>query len=385
MTASVKSSVGPSITVSHFQDSGELDSRPVTLENILGGGKLTRAQLYWVLLLGGWLIKGTFDVLTLAIFRPRVLPLFLSELMYVSVAVLVTHLYRLLIRRWRWVELSIVAAIVRVVMGSLILGYGVISALMAFLVRKTGLSQFQRPVSFWDDMLAFAYDATTFLVVWSIFYFLVHYFENAQRSQSEKMSFAIAAKDAQMRSLLAQLNPHFIFNCLNSLRGLIAEDAPQATHMVTELSQILRHSLRSGTLATVPLSEELTSLKAYLSLEAVRFEERLQTELDIDPESLKCEVPPMLVQNLVENGIKYGIARRPQGGKIQVVTRRNGEVLTIVVINTGQITESAESTHMGLANARERLRLLYGERASLIVNNAPGECVEATVKLPAGI
>jgi LytS/YehU family sensor histidine kinase len=193
---------------------------------------------------------------------------------------------------------------------------------------------------------------------------------------------AVAVKDSELRALLAQLNPHFIFNCLNSLRALIVEDPPRAQTMVDQLSSILRYSLKSGSVETVPLRDEIEAISAYLKLELIRFEDRLQVSMDIDPATLAAEIPPMLLQTLVENGVKHGISRLAQGGEIRVVSRVEPAGLRLQVINSGQLTPAGNTTHIGIDNARERLRILYGAAASLALKNLDSKSVLAEVSVP---
>jgi LytS/YehU family sensor histidine kinase len=152
--------------------------------------------------------------------------------------------------------------------------------------------------------------------------------------------------------------------------------------MVTQLAAILRYSLQSGKALTVPLGEELEIVITYLQLEAIRFEERLAINMQMAPETLSIQVPPMLLQSLVENGVKHGIEKLPQGGKISVTSRMNHNTLKIEVMNSGRLLERSDSTQIGLANVRERLRLLYGDGAALVLRNDGPDSVLAEITIP---
>jgi LytS/YehU family sensor histidine kinase len=183
------------------------------------------------------------------------------------------------------------------------------------------------------------------------------------------------------------VNPHFIFNSLNSLRALIDEDPARARQSVTQLANLLRYSLQSGQQETVPFEDELRVVNDYLSLEQVRHEERLRVRLDIAPETLLLPVPPMLLQTLVENAVKYGISTRPEGGEIAIIARCEGGALRLTVTNPGEVataatTARATSTGLGLHNAAERLRLLFGERATLQLWAETPSLVVAEAVLP---
>ena len=151
--------------------------------------------------------------------------------------------------------------------------------------------------------------------------------------------------------------------------------------MVTSLSDLLRYSLRSDRAHTVTLAEEMQIVDEYMSLERIRFEERLRIERELDPASLEVRVPPMLVQTLVENAVKHGIAERAEGGVIHIRVRVEGRRVAIAVTNTGTMRAPPNENGHGLRNTIDRLRLLYGDAASLTLTDASGDTV-ASVTLP---
>ena len=230
-------------------------------------------------------------------------------------------------------------------------------------------------------------NGTGLLVGWHCIYFFYHLFDRLNRSEIERLRLATTVKESELRALKSQVNPHFIFNSLNSLRALIEEDPARARQSVTQLSNLLRYSLQSGQLETVPFEDELRVVNDYLALEQVRHEERLQVRLDVAPETLALPVPPMLLQTLVENAVKYGIATRPEGGEIAIIARCVSGALSIQVTNPGSLAAigsptSAASTGVGLRNAADRLRLLFGERASLRLRAESPSLVVAEAILP---
>ena len=156
---------------------------------------------------------------------------------------------------------------------------------------------------------------------WLVIYFSVH---GRRRREALQLELAVVSRDAQLRSLRAQINPHFLFNSLNSLRHLILADPQRAVTMVTGLADLLRYSLASDRSDMVPLGDELAIVDEYLGLEQVRLEERLRVERAIEPAALPARVPPMLVQSLVDNAIKHGIATLPQGGLVRLSARIDG-------------------------------------------------------------
>ncbi|HUR59087.1 MAG TPA: sensor histidine kinase [Opitutaceae bacterium] len=226
------------------------------------------------------------------------------------------------------------------------------------------------------------------LTGWLCVYFFYHLFDRYNRLQIEQLRLATHAKESELRALKSQVNPHFIFNSLNSLRALIDEQPDRARQAVTQLANLLRYSLQSGSLETVPFEDELRIVNDYLALEQVRHEERLRVRLDIAPETLTLPIPPMLLQTLVENAVKYGISTRPEGGEISILARRENDALRLQVSNPGELASAARaassntSTGLGLRNAAERLRLLFGDRASLQLRAGTPEIVIAEAILP---
>jgi LytS/YehU family sensor histidine kinase len=180
------------------------------------------------------------------------------------------------------------------------------------------------------------------------------------------------------------VNPHFLFNSLNTIRGMIVEDAAVAQDMVTRMANILRYSLQREKTSTVPLEREMEIVADYLAIESIRFDDRLSVRMEIDPAAAHAQVPSMLVQTLVENAVKHGIGARTEGGEIVIRASIRDGALSIDVVNSGQLSAPREgATQIGLQNARERLRLLYGEHASLRLENRGSTTVAAMVLIPA--
>jgi len=192
----------------------------------------------------------------------------------------------------------------------------------------------------------------------------------------------LALSEAELRGLEAQINPHFLFNSLNSIRGLVIENPPLAQDLITRLANILRYNLHRNASHTVPLDSELEAAADYLALECARYEDRLRVRFCIDPATRLMAVPPMLLQTLVENAVKHGIATLPGGGELVVRSTVEDGTLVIEVDNPGQLAEEEpRRPRLGLNNIRERLRILYAGRAGLHLAARDGR-VAATVRIP---
>ncbi|HSR98254.1 MAG TPA: histidine kinase [Kofleriaceae bacterium] len=337
------------------------------------------ARRYWTCQLAGWFIYDALWLLPGFSTGETIVPVgrvLLGCVIQSVIAIAWTHLYRHVIRKRGWVALGPGKLLPRVVAACVVVGVAMsVSCIpLGYLYGPAG-----RPLRVW---LPFAIPALAFSVsLWSGIYFGVHYFDRWRRAERDKAELAVAAAEAKLHSLMSQLNPHFLFNCLNSVRALIVEDPARAHTAVTALSNLIRYSLQATHVATVPLSAEIDMVKTYLVLEGIRFEERLRCEIDMAADTRAVPVPPMLVQSLVENGVKHGIERLPEGGTIEVASWLDGDALCVRVRNSGRIVERPGSTRVGLRNARERLRLLYGERASVAMRE-DGASVVADLSVP---
>lgn len=219
------------------------------------------------------------------------------------------------------------------------------------------------------------------LVVWG---WVAIYFAATQGSiRRQELESENRLKQAELDNLKTRLNPHFLFNSLSSIRSLIAENPERAQRAVGELAEVLRSAMLSERQQLIAFGKELEVVQHYLAIEKIRFEERLQVEFEITGATDKQTMPPMLLQTLVENAIKHGIAKRSAGGNIRITAGREGNHFIIHVDNTGQITETHSDSGFGISGTLRRLSLLYGEKASFRIGNISESTVRATVKIPA--
>lgn len=215
-----------------------------------------------------------------------------------------------------------------------------------------------------------------------LFYLLAIALHYALLAMQSSRKAEILAREAELKALKAQINPHFLFNSLHSISALTAVDAGRARDMCIRLSDFLRSSLRLGERVTIPFSEELALTRNYLDVEQVRFGQRLRVAQDIDAGCGDCEVPPLLVQPLVENAIKHGIATLVDGGEISMSARRSAEHLRFVIENPfDPESPSTRKSGIGLANVRNRLQARYGNAARLEVQ-VENERYRVTLSLP---
>jgi signal transduction histidine kinase len=189
-------------------------------------------------------------------------------------------------------------------------------------------------------------------------------FEEAREAERSALELQVLAREAELKALRAQIHPHFLFNSLNSISALAGSDPPRAREMCLRLSDFLRKSLALGERKSIPVGEEMSLAKAYLEVESLRFGARLTVEEDLDQGGEPCLVPPLLLQPLVENAVRHGIATRIEGGVIRLEVRRTAGRLRIVIENPFDPDAPApRGNGVGLANVRQRLAARYGSDA----------------------
>jgi len=220
------------------------------------------------------------------------------------------------------------------------------------------------------------------LAIWNLIYFAYQFVLKSRREQLDRMRLQGLVKELELKTIKAHINPHFIFNALNSIRALVDENPERARTAITELSNILRSSMQAEKAETTPLEKELNIVKDYLALEHIRFEDRLQVEYEIDEDTLDQPVPPMMLQTLVENAIKHGISKQKDGGAIKIISDFRDDVHELIVQNTGKLNGTGYSDGFGLASTRNRLKLLFGAKASFQIADKNGNIVEAKVLMP---
>jgi two-component system sensor histidine kinase AlgZ len=301
-----------------------------------------------------------------------------------------THGLRALIRRRGWLALPPAPLGIRIVLATLLIAmitYGLALALSQAIFDNPVAPITQAFYQRLNPSGQLRNEAVFFVIVyaaWIAAYLAITMQRQRYRAEIRQAQLGEALRAAELRLLKSQLNPHFLFNALNGLRSLIADEPDRARDAVTHLARTLRYTLASSDEDLVTLERELEMVDDYLALESMRLAERLRVERAIDPQARGTRVPSMLLQTLVENAIKHGIAALKPGGTLRMSARVENRELVLRVDNprpTG--AAPASDPGVGLRNATERLRLLYGDKASLKLDlSAPG-AASAVVRLPA--
>ncbi len=220
------------------------------------------------------------------------------------------------------------------------------------------------------------------LAGWVILYFGIMLQRRRHRAELRQAQLSEALQEAELQLLKFQLNPHFLFNALNGVRALIADEPGKAQDAVTQLARTLRYTLAAGEADLVTLAREMEMVDDYLALESLRLADRLEVIREIEPAAQHVRVPAMLMQTLVENAIKHGIAPLKHGGTLRISARVVEKNLHIDIGNPRPMDNVAPTEGIGLRNASARLRLLFGQAASLKVDLLDPTRAVAQVRIP---
>ncbi|RAJ74975.1 histidine kinase [Chitinophaga dinghuensis] len=331
--------------------------------------KITDISLYWKCQVIGWCVASLYWGFS-GMRAPRAtwLEFFLQLTGDILIGICITHGYRYVARKYRWTDLPLGKLVIRLIPTVLLLG-----SLFAVL---TGLKLYYLHFPFWPDAdwtlpLYLKTSFETLLVtgirlmaIWVLIYHMYHYARRESKIALENARLLTATREAQLNHLSAQLNPHFFFNSLNTIKFLIKEDPNTARRAVDLLSDLLRQSLYKYEDRLITVQEELQLVNDYLELEKLRFEEHLQTNIIVGDNCLPVTLPPLSIQTLVENSIKHGISGMKEGGSVVIHLERNDDQLQVTVTNSGKL-QAAPDTGIGLKNLQERLQLHYNGHATL--------------------
>ena len=358
---------------------------------------ITKTHLYWLLQLGGWSLYCLLTYLSAPLFNMD-LPYFeVMIVMSLFNGIIITHIFRLIIKRSEWIKLKLSQLIWYLPLATLgmLFSYAAIQTLLGIIyvlfimiadpealrmmIEQQGLNALSE--NYWGIMFLSYLNVYAMLLIWTLGYFIYHYFENLQREKIKHLAYENKLREAELNNLKAQINPHFLFNSLNSIRALTHIDAEEASTAISKLSDLMRASLNASETRAISLRDELIMVGDYLDIEKIRFEERLNVQMEISENSKSVMLPPLILQTLAENAVKHGISKLKDGGLINISSNIEENKLLITVVNSGVYSVDAEKTGYGISNVKRRLRLMYGESASFDIKPGNG-IVIAAIKVP---
>ena len=327
---------------------------------------------FWRLQFAGWggaMLLRTMSALANAQPLSFLVLVLIATITGFSISLILAVIYRQLIARRPLVTWGTTALVLPVAVGF----HTFVDAWVISLYRT------ESDASFAQLFIGVFYFDATLLGAWSALYYAINYFLQVEEQNDQLLRLEHQATMAQLAMLRYQLNPHFLFNTLNSISTLVLlKQTEPANAMLSRLSSFLRYTLINEPTGRVTVEQEVETLKLYLDIERMRFEERLRTTFRIDPETAAGLLPSLLLQPLVENAIKYAVSQQESGAEITITTQLVGQNIRITVSDTGPGLQSATtdnrlsgltydagepvSTGVGLANIRDRLVQAYGER-----------------------
>ncbi|MDH5367584.1 MAG: histidine kinase [Cyclobacteriaceae bacterium] len=343
---------------------------------------MNKNKFYWSLQILGWSFYAIINIIvanivlgnqgTVAIWY---FPLITEAVFFL----LATHFFRFISKRLKWIYLSIGLLSIRVVLSSIIIGSSIylLRIGVSFVLDLYGSESLSLA-----NILGNTFPNTLVVFIWSLFYFIFQYFDRYNKSLKHEAEL----HQMELNNLKSQLNPHFIFNSLNSIRALVDENPIKSKTAITQLSNILRNSLTTDQNKVARFEDEIKIVKDYLSLETIRYEERLQTEVVIHPKSYDYYIPPLMLQTLVENGIKHGISKLKGGGSLSIHTTIDNDQLKIQIRNTGKLTsqniDGINVRGLGISNTKKRLKLIFNNKAHFRIINETPNTVLTEIILP---
>jgi two-component system LytT family sensor kinase len=342
-------------------------------------------KAYWFYQIFGWSVYFLSDLLNyFAIFTfnfEEINRLVGSSMITIVAGISLTHIFRLIFKKYNWIKLPL---------GQLVLRCVAVVGIITFVLTAINIpmdSEFisTEKINWALRDISYLVNQTKPVLIWVLLYVFYSYANESRNADIERVKMEASMKESEAKVLRAQMNPHFVFNALNSIRALITEDPKKAMDGITRLSNLLRSSLITNRHATVSLKEELKTIEDYLSLEKIRYEERLQIQWSVTPNTLVMQVPPMMLQTLVENAIKHGVQKALRWGFIEIRTNVDDNELVINIRNTGKLSDkpvNERSTGTGIENTRKRLYLLYGNKSSFRIFQEDHLTVNAEIRLP---
>ncbi len=339
-----------------------------------------REKLYWLIQFCGWAAFVLLNVLTANVSSDLIGQVYVSAFILFVLGILVSHIYRSYVKRQRWSVMKPMELAPRIMIGTVICGliYTLLNGSVSdlFLPGISQILEFEN-FTFLSHILNFSF----LFLCWNLMYFGFHLVENFKKQEMKNLELRATMTEIELSSLKSQLNPHFLFNSLNSIRALIDENPDKAKEALTMLSGILRSTLVFGRKKEVSLGEELELVKKYLGLEKIRFEERLLVEVQMDEEVLKMPFPPLMLLTIAENGIKHGISKLVNGGLIRITGKNEDGKVILEIFNSGLYNPPENPEGIGLANSKDRLNLLYPGNSTFYISQS-GDYVKAKIELP---
>lgn len=352
---------------------------------------------FWILQISGWFGLSLISFLSLTLWYNQQSPAYIGHtLLQSALGVIVSWPLRSLFHFfWNDKFIFRLSAMLAGIIGC---------SLVWTILRITTFMWMTGEQGVWSDFGGWLFGSILIFLSWVALYHGIKYYQllqnehqtllqiasDKQREQLKRSQAETVAHEAQLKMLRYQLNPHFLFNTLNAISALVEIKQPtKASNMIVQLSQFLRYSLDNDPIQMVSLQQEVDALKLYLNIEQTRFGDRLAIEFDVQPECEQISIPSLILQPLVENAIKHGIAPSEKGGKLTVQARLDGDFLTLDIADTGPgvalskiVKNRDKPPGVGLKNTTDRLHAFYGDKYELNLDSEAGDGFRVNMRLP---
>ncbi len=338
---------------------------------------MNKKKAYWLIQIFGWSLYAAIIILGAFLVSSNFETIMAVPILVESAFFFIfTHYYRYLNKKWNWFQLPVLKLLPRMLLAIILMAIPIyfIRVFVSFLLGIYSASLLN--IGFIIGNVIGNFFA---LVIWTALYYAFHYFERYNLS----LKYEVAMKRMELDRLKSQLNPHFIFNALNSIRALVDEDPLRSKKAINHLSNILRSSLSADKTELISFKDEINTVKDYLAMETIRFEERLTTKIDVTNSAKSVMVPPLMFQTLVENGIKHGISKLKEGGNLTIDAFVKNKCLIVEIRNTGVLHKNAEvKSGYGIKNTLQRLEIIYKGKAKFAISNESKNMVLTLVQIP---
>jgi sensor histidine kinase YesM len=341
--------------------------------------RLSYSTLYYLLNSAGWLIYYGLTVFIYINYGQSgdLLKIGISTFLVCLSGFSLSNLIRYIANKQGWNERSFPEQILFILPTSIISGTLFISCnfLIDFIFKLS--NQEVKPIFVIVGLI----NSSILFLVWQLLYFITKNFRKTRLFQLEQIKNQSAIKEFELNNIKSQLYPNFVFNALNIIRALVDEDPAKAKHSINKLSNILRSSLSAAKNKTIAFRDEYQTIQDYLELEKLRYEERLNIILSVSEDVLSVQVPPMMVQTLVENAVKHGIIKVVNHGFISLTANLKNDYLEITISNSGTLGR-LDSGGLGVINTRQRLEILYPKNHEFQITQSEPNVVTVKLTIP---
>ena len=331
-------------------------------------------NIYWVAQFAGWMAYASLLFIAIVNREKEItFETVVSVILWVVFGVGVTHLQRFVFLRLGWLELRLPNLIPKILVSSTV--SAIVIYVFLFAADYLLIGEIKSKESLTVSNLVLGTISMAILVLfWNAIYFTFHFFQKSRNQEVSNLELTASNRESELKNLRSQLNPHFLFNSLNSIRALVDIEPAKAKKSITTLSNLLRKSLMIGKENMVTVEQELEIVRNYLDLEKIRFEERLNVQWEIDDSLLSKQIPPFSIQMMAENAVKHGISNLKEGGVVIVSIIRTDVGFSLQIKNSGELGTKTD-LGVGIQNIKQRLKLQFGGTAKYSLAQVEGHVV----------